>query len=184
MRLPFVALAGLTLAGCLNFRKVDDAKAPGDMLGMYDVSGKLSTSTCGEGALGAGNTWNFQVKLTRQANDIYWLNGQETLVGDIANDGRTFSIQSGVQVVVSQPGRGRPGCIINRRDDADGKLSDSGMDVESFDGTLGFSYAVAKGSDCSEWIGTEGAVSVLPCSISYSLDGRRSGEAPKADPKD
>jgi len=186
MRLPLVALAGLTLAGCLDFRKVDDAKAPGDMLGTYDVAGKLATSTCGEGALGAGKTWNFQIKLTRQANDIYWLNGQETLVGDIANDGRSFSIQSGVQVVVSQPGRGQPGCMINRRDDADGKLSDSGTDVESFDGTLDFSYEVAKGSDCSDWIGTEGAVSVIPCSIGYALDGRRSGAAPEAPkaPKD
>jgi len=179
MRQPLAALLGLTLASCLNFRKVDDAKAPGEMLGMYDVTGTLASSTCGEGALGAGDIWNFQVKLTRLENDIYWLNGQETLVGDIANDGRSFSIQSGVQVVVSQPGRGQPGCLINRRDDADGKLSASGMDVESFDGTLDFSYEAAKGSDCSEWIGTEGAVAVLPCSIRYALDGRRSAKAAK-----
>lgn len=179
MRQPVAALLGLTLASCLNFRKVDDAKAPGDMLGMYDVSGKLASSTCGEGALGAGGIWNFQVKLTRQENDIYWLNGQETLVGDIANDGRSFSIQSGVQVVVSQPGRGQPGCAVNRRDDAEGKLSDSGTDVESFEGTLAFSYESAKGGDCSEWVGTEGAVSVLPCSLTYSLDGVRSNKDPK-----
>jgi hypothetical protein len=179
MRQPLVALLGLTLASCLDFRKVDDAKAPGDMLGMYDVTGKLASSTCGDGALGAGNTWNFQVKLTRQENDIYWLNGQETLVGDIANDGRSFSIQSGVQVVVSQPGRGQPGCAVNRRDDAEGKLSDSGTDVESFEGTLGFSYESAKGGDCSEWVGTEGAVAVLPCSLTYALDGLRSNKAPK-----
>jgi len=175
MRQPLAVFLGLTLAGCLNFRKVDDAKAPGDMLGMYDVSGKLASSTCGEGALGAGKTWNFQVKLTRFENDIYWLNGQETLVGDIANDGRSFSIQSGVQVPVSQPGRGQAGCLVNRRDDAEGKLSDSGTEVESFEGSLEFSYEAAKGSDCLDWIGTEGAVDVLPCSLSYDLDGRRSG---------
>lgn len=179
MRLPLVALAGLALAGCLNFRKVDDAKAPGDMLGTYDVTGRLASSTCGEGALGANETWKFQVKLTRFENDIYWLNGQETLVGDIASDGRTFSIQSGVQVNVSPAGRGSAGCVVTRHDDADGKLSASDDDVESFEGTLGFTYEASKGSDCSEWIGTEGAVSVLPCSISYDLDARRSTQSSK-----
>ena len=149
------------------------------MLGTYDVTGRLASSTCGEGALGANDTWKFQVKLTRFENDIYWLNGQETLVGDIASDGRSFSIQSGVQVNVSPAGRGSPGCVINRHDDADGKLSDSEDDVESFEGTLGFTYEASKGSDCSEWIGTEGAVSVLPCSISYDLDAKRTGQGSK-----
>jgi len=176
MRQSLAVVLGLTLAGCLNFRKVDDAKAPGDMLGMYAVQGKLASSTCGEGALGAGNTWNFHVKLTRFENDIYWLNGQETLVGDIASDGRTFSIESGVQVTVSQPGRGQSGCVINRRDDAEGKLSDSGTEGASFEGSLEFSYEAAKGSDCLDWIGTEGAVDVLPCSLTYNLDGQRSGD--------
>ena len=47
MRQPLAVFLGLTLAGCLNVRKVDDAKAPGDMLGMYDVSGKLASGTIG-----------------------------------------------------------------------------------------------------------------------------------------
>ncbi len=167
----------VALASCLNFRKVDDAKAPGDLLGVYQVKGKLADSSCGEGALGAGPTWDFNVKLTRLANDIYWLNGQETLVGDIAADGRSFSIQSGVESKLSDPGRGQPGCIIVRHDDAEGRLSDSGTDVESFEGMLSFRYAEKAGSDCSEWIGTQGAVETLPCDIAYDLEGVRT-EAP------
>jgi hypothetical protein len=173
VRTSLVALPCLALVGCLDFGKVDDAKAPGDMLGLYQVTGTLANSNCGEGALGAGAIWNFQVKLTRFANNIYWLNGQETLSGDIANDKRSFSIQSGVEVVVSQPGRGRPGCSVMRHDDARGKLSDTGDDVESFDGSLTFSYEAATGSDCSDWVGTEGAVDTLPCSLRYDLDGQR-----------
>jgi hypothetical protein len=175
---PLLAsLPCLALLGCLDFGKVDDAKAPGDLLGMYQVTGKLANSTCGEGALGAGQIWNFQVKLTRFANNIYWLNGQETLSGDIANDGRTFSIESAVKVTVSEPGRGRPGCVVMRHDDAQGKLSDSGSDVESFAGSLDFSYEAVSGGDCSAWVGSEGAVDALPCSLRYDLDGKRTEAA-------
>lgn len=176
MRTSLAALPCLALLGCLDFGKVDDAKAPGEMLGTYQVTGKLASSTCGDGALGAGQIWNFQVKLTRFANNIYWLNGQETLSGDIANDRRTFSIESGVKVTISEAGRGRPGCAVMRRDDAEGKLSDSGDDVESFEGSLTFSYEATSGSDCSDWVGSEGAVDNLPCSLRYDLDGRRMDE--------
>jgi hypothetical protein len=166
----------LCLGSCLNFRKVDDAKAPGDLLGVYAVEGKLAESTCGEGALGAGDSWSFQVKLSRFENSLYWLNGKETIVGDIASDGRTFSILSSVEVTVSDAGRGRSGCKVLRRDAARGKLSDDGAEVESFDGTLGFSYEAVTGSDCSDWIGTEGAVSSLPCELSYEIQAERSAE--------
>ena len=179
MRTSLAALPCLVLLGCLDFGKVDDAKAPGDMLGTYQVSGKLGSSTCGDGALGAGQTWNFQVKLTRFANNIYWLNGQETLSGDIANDRRTFSIESRVEVPISAAGRGRPGCSVMRNDDAEGKLSDTGTDVESFEGSLTFRYEATSGSDCSDWIGSQGAVDSLPCSIRYDLDAERLEDAEK-----
>ena len=177
VRLALSCLAlGVGLAACLNFRKQADGKAPGDMLGTYHVAGKLdtSTSTCGDGALGSSPTWKFDVKLTRFDNDIYWLNGQETIPGDIASDGRTFSILSEVEVQVSPAGPGKPGCAVMRHDDAEGKLSASGTDVESFGGTLTFRYEVIEGSDCSAWIGTDGAVDTLPCEISYKIDGERS----------
>jgi len=122
------------LAGCLNFRKVDDAKAPGDMLGVYQVDGELSESSCGSGALGATDSWSFEVKLSRFENDLYWLNGKETIVGDIASDGRSFSITSKVEVQITEAGRGAAGCRVVRQDQAKGRLSDSGSDVESFDG--------------------------------------------------
>jgi len=165
-----------SLAGCLNFRKVDDAKAPGDMLGVFQVQGELKDSSCGEGALGATNAWTFEVKLSRFENDLYWLNGRETIVGDIASDGRTFSIKSEVEVTVSEPGRGKKGCKVLRTDDAEGLLSDSGSDVESFDGTLGYGYAIVSGSDCSDWVGTPGAVTLLPCTMRYDILGERSAE--------
>jgi hypothetical protein len=171
-----VSLLALCLGSCLNFRKVDDAKAPGDLLGIYQVTGELTESTCGEGALGAGESWTFEVKLSRMENDIYWLNGKETIVGDIASDGRSFSIVSQVAVTVSEPGRGKSGCQVLRHDKAKGKLSDDGAEVESFEGTLGFSYEAVAGSDCSEWVGSPGAVAALPCALSYDIEAERSAD--------
>lgn len=146
------------------------------MLGTYQVDGSLTTSTCGDGALGSTPTWDFEVKLTRFENDIYWLNGQEALVGDIASDGRTFSITTDVEKAVSDTMGAKRGCTVVRRDDAEGKLSASGTDVKSFDGTLAFSYDEVAGSDCTSWIGSEGAVAALPCSMSYDITGERSAE--------
>ncbi len=168
--------SALLLAGCLNYHKVADGKAPGDMLGTYQVTGSLDASTCGTGALGSPSSWSFEIKLTRFENDIYWLNGQEALVGDIASDGRSFSIVTDVANKISDPGRGQKGCIVMRHDDAEGKLSASGTDVKSFKGKLTYRYDTREGSDCSDWIGSAGAVETLPCSLSYDLTGERSAD--------
>ena len=169
-------MAACLVSGCLDYGKVDDAKAPGDLLGMYAVSGRLDESSCGEGALGASKTWAFDVKLTRYNRDLYWLNGREAIVGDIAQDGRSFTFESGIQVEVSPAERGRDACRIARDDTAAGVLSDSGTDVESFEGKLEFGYRELEGSDCSSWIGTSGAVAKLPCSMSYDMSAERRDE--------
>ena len=83
---------------------------------------------------------------------------------------------SQVQVTVSEAGRGKSGCKVLRRDTAKGKLSDDGAEVESFKGTLGFSYQTVTGSDCSEWVGSEGAVATLPCELRYDIEAERSAE--------
>ena len=116
------------------------------------------------------------MKLTRYQRDLYWLNGREAIVGSIAQDGRSFSFESGIEVEVSPKERGRAGCRVRRDDTAVGVLSDSGTDVKSFEGKLEFGYRELEDSDCSDWIGTPGAVSKLPCSMSYVMSAERQGE--------
>jgi hypothetical protein len=170
------AFACLTV-GCLDFGKVDDAKAPGDLLGIYGVTGELDESSCGEGALGASERWSFDVKLTRYEDDLYWLNGAEAIVGSIGKDGRSFSFETRVEKEVQPAERGRPACIVARDDRASGRLSDSGTDVESFEGELEFGYRALEGADCTSWIGTPGSVARLPCSMSYTMSAERREEA-------
>ena len=175
VRLPFVLVCFVT-SGCLDFGKVDDAKAPGDMLGIFAVESKLKESTCGDDALGAGDHWNFDVKLSRSANDLFWLNGREAIVGSIESDGRSFSFETRIEQEITPAKPGRPGCSVARDDMATGRLSDSGSDVESFSGSLRFRFRPLGNSDCSSWLGTEGAVTALPCSITYAMDAERKSD--------
>ena len=175
MRVRSLALVALALlsGGCLNFGKVDDAKIPGDLLGTYAVEGTLDDSSCGQGALGSTSSWNFDVKLSRFHEDIYWINGREVISGDIEPDGVTFSFSTRVEGEITPAGRGQPGCVLSRSDRADGKLSSKTADVESFRATLTFSFATAEGFDCEDWIGTPESVAALPCTMVYELTGSR-----------
>ena len=172
MRTHVVAVLGFSLAGCLNFGKVDDAKIPGDLLGTYAVKGTLAESDCGEGALGSTDRWNFDVKLSRFHEDLYWINGREVIPGGIAPDGVSFSFSTRVE------GEVVPACVLSRADDAKGKLSSDTLDVETFDATLTFTYSPTQDSFCDEWVGRPDAVAGLPCSMKYDLSASRRGEAP------
>ena len=169
----FVLLSVAALCAGCNFGKVEDAKIPGELLGTYDVSGTLNESSCGEGALGSTSSWDFDVKLSRFHEDIYWINGREVISGGIEPDGVSFSFATRVEGEIIPAGRGRPGCTLSRADRADGRLSSETLDVESFEATLTFAYSAVEGTECEEWIGTPEAVSTLPCSMEYDLAGSR-----------
>lgn len=171
MRLLACAIS-LWLGGCLEFGKVDDAKAPGDLLGVYAVTGTLDETTCGSGALRAEDPWSFDVKLSRYQRDLYWLNGREAIVGDLEKDGVSFSFDTRIETTVEAALRGRPGCVISRSDRARGELSADDSDVESFEGSLSFDFSAVPGSDCSDWMVAE-AVPELPCSVDYDLSAER-----------
>lgn len=167
---PLVLAASLAL-GCGNLGK--DAKIPGDELGTYHVIGRLETSTCGPGALGSSDLWEFDVKLSRDRGELYWLNGQDVVPGRVAADGVTFGFDTEVVIPVRDAGRGRLGCTVVRRDTAAGTLTVSGAEVPSFAGRMRFGYTARESSDCSELVGVEGGFAFLPCEMSYDLTAVR-----------
>jgi hypothetical protein len=171
-----VVCLAVTASGCLNFGKVDDAKIPGELLGTYAVEGSLIQSSCGEGALGSAERWDFDVKLSRFHEDLYWINGREVIPGGLSSDGVTFSFSTRVEGEVAPKRRGRAACVLSRSDSAKGTLSSNTLDVEGFEATLTFAYSAVEGSDCEGWVGTPEAVVTLPCAISYDLAGTRQDE--------
>lgn len=166
-----VVALGLTGCGALGNK---DAKIPGNLLGTYHVVGHLTESSCGPGALGSTDLWEFDVKLSRQGNALYWLNGHDVVAGQIAADGVSFGFQTTVSVQAEAAGKGRPGCSVVRTDSAQGKLdAQSNTDVPAFNGTLSFGYEADPSSDCSDLVGVPGGFAGLPCSMSYALSAQR-----------
>lgn len=161
------------LSGCLGHGQ--DAHEPGAGLGTYHVTGQLQRDTCQADVLGVTKEWQFDVKLSRQSDTLYWLNGQEAIPGTIGKDGRSFDFESGVQVTLQAARAADPPCVVKRSDTASGKLSSSTDDVPSFAVDMNFGYAESRASGlaCAGLISVAGGFAVLPCQVSYSLNGAR-----------
>ncbi|MGE0324691.1 MAG: hypothetical protein AB7K71_01085 [Polyangiaceae bacterium] len=161
-------------AGC-DFGE-GDATIPGEDLGTFHIVARLQDSSCGPGALGSEDVWEFDVQMSREDNAIYWLNGEEPVDGSLASDGLTFSFDSTAQVQLIEPSPGAPGCAVVRTDRASGAL-DSSDEVLGFSGKLSYGFVPGAGSDCTEAIGVEGGFYTLPCEITYQMTASRT-EAP------
>ncbi|HMJ12595.1 MAG TPA: hypothetical protein VK524_14320 [Polyangiaceae bacterium] len=166
-------MAALCLTGCWEMGRAGDAKIPGELLGDYSVKAELQNSTCGEGALGSQEEWQFDVRLSRKGSLLYWLNGREAISGNIAADGVSFAIETNVKVEALSPGRGRLGCTIWRSDRTSGKLMGQAEDVPGFTGQLGFAYTPEGNSDCTELMGVAGGFAGLPCEMTYAYSAVR-----------
>jgi hypothetical protein len=171
-----------TLLGCVSLLSVTacdqlatgkDAKVPGEPLGTFHVTGNLEGSSCGPDALGSAALWEFDVQLSRDGNDLYWLNGREAVYGRLGNDGRSFVFDTRVQVDAQQAKGAYPGCTLIRNDSATGKLSSADLDVEGFSGMLRFDFSAKAGGDCAALLGQQGGLAALPCDMSYELEGLR-----------
>lgn len=177
-RLSALALAAASTVGCGDVFGTKDAHHPGDPLGTFHVAAKIGSSTCGDGSLGSTSAWGFDVKLSRDAHQIYWDNGKETLTGTFAADGVTFGFKTGVlmNMRTDTSAKGLPACSVERSDDATGALA-TGVPVSGFEGTLGYSFAALQGSSCADLLSPPTELFVaLPCAMSYALSATRTGD--------
>ncbi|MBN2195011.1 MAG: hypothetical protein JW751_19495 [Polyangiaceae bacterium] len=158
------------VTGCFGEPRED---MPGEFLGDYAVAGELEDSSCGAGALGSQENWDFEVRLSRQGEELYWGNGAEVIRGrvDRATERFVFETMVAVEVEAAQPPR--RGCTIVRTDHATGELHGSDDDISGFAGTLAYSFAAAEGSVCDTVVGTAEGVGSLPCSMEYTLVAER-----------
>lgn len=170
--LRLLSLALIGASGCANPGELgdEDPKAPGEVLGFYTLSGKLSDDSCGAESLNAPSEWSFEVKLSRDGSTLYWLNGREGIVGTIDKSG-SFEFATHLDLPLAEARGAVKGCTIVRTDSAAGALASS---AESLDMKLTYAYRAKADSDCSEFTtGTDGMPQVLPCSLTYTLGGQR-----------
>jgi hypothetical protein len=131
------------------------------------------SDSCQAAVLGVTPNWAFDVELSRETDTLYWLNGEEAIPGTIAADGKTFDFESGVQVTLQAAQGVNPGCIIDRSDAGNGKLSSSSTDVKSFSINLSFAYAQESDTQCAGFVGVEGGFASLPCTVAFAMTAER-----------
>lgn len=172
MRVEVLALPLLVASGCIEFGP-EREDVPGELLGDYAVSGRLRESSCGDGALAAADPWEFEIRLSRQGDELFWVNGREVITGEIERATRRFAFATAVAVELEPAQAPHPGCTVRREDRAEGELHGIGEDVAGFDGTLEYAFAATPSSDCSGQVGDAGGIAVLPCAIAYSIVAER-----------
>jgi hypothetical protein len=191
LRLVVLPVLSIALAGCGDMFGDRDAHQPGTALGAFHVVGTQISNACGEGALGATSTWEFDVDLARAQGVLFWNNGATVIQGAIGDDQVSFSI--GGRVVMDMRAEGMPPglpCSIERRDVARGTLGGAGDEVEGFTASLSYGFAPTAGSSCADLVLGELSVvpgvgveqgsgagvlfAALPCAMVYDLKAKRS----------
>jgi len=172
------------LAGCDDIFGTRDAHQPGAQLGTFHVVGTRVSNTCGEGALGTTPTWEFDVDLARDDGVLYWDNGAEVVSCALADDDKTFSVETLIVVNMrSEETTGYGPCSVRRRDVASGALSDAGEDVKKFTATLAYDFAPTEGSQCWDLVeGEQPIFAALPCAMTYTLSATRTAAPPPPSP--
>jgi hypothetical protein len=150
-------------------------RGPGEPIGTYRVTATLEASSCGDGALRAPDPWTFEVRLSRDGSDLFWLNGSGVVSGSIEPDGTSFAFAAQATVPIGEQDPGSAGCRVVREDQASGALAASDP-PSGFTGRLSYAYAAAAEADCSAWVDVEGGLDALPCAIEYSMQASRVGD--------
>jgi hypothetical protein len=172
-----LALAGSAAAGCTGH----DPYRPGDSIGVFHVSGKLVSTSCGT----TPDPWEFDVRLRHDAAILYWVQGDAPISGQLDATARAVLKSTAVQTVRAADAKTKTAaCTMARSDVLDLALAPVATpagDVggaTSFKGTLTYRFTVTDGSSCEDQVAESGGdFKTLPCDVQYDLAGTRTGDA-------
>lgn len=143
-----------------------DPYNPGTPLGTFHATAKLTEQNCGGSP---PSPWEFDVKLSQDKRNLYWVQGGLPVQGTLDPSGHFTLSQAGTsQVAAADKTHGA--CLITRTDTLAGDLADGGI-ANGFSGTLAYGFAPADGADCAAQVGT--TFDALPCAIHYDLTAVR-----------
>lgn len=137
---------------------------------LFNVTATLSESTCGTGAADAQDSWDFQIRLSKEDSTLTWVmvTQQTEAEGVIGDD--TFSVSHAETVEVTPATQLALGCSVRRHDNYSGSVTLSKASViEKLKGQLTFKYTEATGYDCDALIGTSDGFQDLPCEVTYDF---------------
>jgi len=151
--------------------------APGEPVGVFEVEGKLVTSSCGA----ALDPWQFDVRLRHEQRTLYWVQGGLPISGPIDANARVVLKASTSATVRAADAKTKTNaCTIARSDVVDlvlAPVASPGDDVTtatSFQGTLTYRFSPTQGSSCDDQLAEAGGdYAALPCDVTYELRGTR-----------
>lgn len=177
-RLLLPMLGALLATGCVEAFGDKDPHDPGESIGTFHFTATQTKNTCGTGALGAPETWEFDVSLARGEESLYWNSGGQVIVGELSDDGKAFEFAADVEIDMRDPDDGwSPPCSMARHDVVKGALKSQDDAVVSASGTLSYSFKPTEGSDCADLVTSETPVfAQIPCAMTYSFKAPRTGD--------
>ncbi len=183
-----VSVLALFGTGCADYFGELKDPTPGEGVGLYKIVADADmASSCTEIINEAPRPWTFEVSLRRDGTKGYWLGGSEPIEGSIDAAGKiAFKQTVSVPVHGVDKAKGVGACTLLRIDDFAGALAGppaTTAGIQTFTGTLRYSYQVAPGSDCRDVVGaqseerTNPLFAALPCDARFAVTATRIGEA-------
>ncbi len=146
---------------------------PGTTLGVYKVTGRLASNTCGAG-LAAPDPWEFDVQLSETASMAYWnwMDASPLLSGP--RTGAAAATLTGYQIAnVDATNASMGPCDLQRYDDVEITFA-AGRPPGSFQGAIHYAFSAQEGANCADQLSaTGGTYAALPCSVTYSMTASR-----------
>ena len=170
-------VALLSLACALPACSGKDPYSPGTKLGTFHVTAKLTQTTCGA----TPDPWEFDVRLNHEGSMLYWVQTDAPPIeGQVDASARTqLAAELVLEVRPADVKAKREACTIARRDvlavtlaDANAQPTSDPALLQSFTGSLVYTFTPTSGSDCSDQVTASGGdFATLPCEVRYDLAG-------------
>lgn len=142
----------------------------GDDLGTFRVVANEAANTCGPGALGSRETFDFALDLSREHSELFW-NGS---VRGRIDASLAFEFQAEVRIELRAPRNADPGCTLRRSDAMTGVLEeDPAAGIVGFTGAMSYSVSSDTAEGCTQSELAESGLRVVPCRLEYTLEAER-----------
>ena len=162
------ALGALLALGCSG--PPGAGRQLGEDLGTFHVDASEAVNTCGTGSLASPERFDFEVELSRADSELFW----DGRIGGAILASLDFEFSAEISVVLRPPRAQQLGCAIGRRDRISGALRpDAAGAIAAFAGTMQYSFAPRPATDCTPEEQQSAGLTLLPCSMNYRLEGRR-----------
>ena len=181
LRLSVVlAMAGSASVGCSG----KDPYRPGDSIGVFHVTGKLTATSCGA----TPDPWEFDVRLRHDLTTLYWVQG-DAPVSALLDATAKATLTSSATLTARAATANVAGCTMARTDTVELVLAPVTAPVTttattevgsatSFTGSLQYHFAASDGSLCDDQLSDNGGqYAALPCDVQYQLSAVRTGDA-------